>query len=95
MGRGGRFPEGYQNLPKATMVVQYPWKLVVTSYKRQVELYHLEKDPLERMNLAGQEVDRARRLHQLMSDWREGAGPRARSPSQENLRRLEALGYVQ
>jgi arylsulfatase len=88
-------PGQYQNLSKAAMVVQYPWKLVVTPWRREVELYNLEQDPAERTNLAARETGRARNLHRLMSEWREGAGPRASTPNQDNLQRLEALGYVQ
>lgn len=90
-----QFPDGYQNIPKATMVVEYPWKLVVTHWRRQVELYNLEQDPMERNNLAAQETERARKLLGLLTSWREGAGPRAEPPDQDNLKRLEALGYVQ
>jgi len=90
-----RVPDQYQNIAKATMVVRYPWKLVVTPWRRQVELYNLEQDPAERNNLAAGETERARELHKLLARWREKAGPRAAPPSQENLRRLEALGYVQ
>lgn len=88
-------PGQYRNIPKATLVVQYPWKLVVTPWRRQVELYNLEQDPGERNNLAAREIQRARDLHGLLARWREEAGPRAQSPDRENLERLEALGYVQ
>ncbi len=90
-----RNPGQYRNLSKSTMVLQYPWKLVVTPWRRQVELYNLEQDPAERTNLAARETGRAQEMHRLMGHWREGAGPRAASPDQENLERLEALGYVQ
>jgi len=85
----------YQNIPKATMAVEYPWKLVVTHWRRQVELYNLEKDPMEGINLAGKEVKRARGLHRHIAGWRDQAGPEAPAPDAANLRRLEALGYVQ
>jgi arylsulfatase A-like enzyme len=88
-------PNQYQNLEKAAMVVRYPWKLVVTPWRRQVELYNLQQDPAERNNLAASQTDRARELHSLLTGWREGAGPPAPLPNQENLRRLETLGYVQ
>jgi len=90
-----RNPGQYQNIPKTTMVLQYPWKLVVTPYRRQMELYNLEQDPAEGHNLAAQETERARSLQQLLAGWRNQAGPAARPPDPENLRRLEALGYVQ
>lgn len=88
-------PSQYQNLQKASMVVRYPWKLVVTPWRRQVELYNLQQDPAERNNLAASQTDLARELHSLLAGWRNEAGPPASLPDQENLKRLETLGYVQ
>ncbi len=88
-------PDEYQNLRKAAMVVSYPWKLVETPYLHQVELYNLDQDPGERNNVAGGNPELAADLRRLISGWRDGAQDGSARPDDENLRRLEALGYVE
>jgi uncharacterized sulfatase len=49
------------------------WKLIVPDPRHPIstlpELYHLQKDPWERTDLAGQETRRVSRLRQSLDAW--------------------------
>ena len=65
------------------------------------ELYDLEKDPAETRNLYAEGDRESRRLQRVLSDWMKGNAWLRRSPetveekSDETMRALRALGYVQ
>ncbi|MCB9793369.1 MAG: sulfatase [Alphaproteobacteria bacterium] len=84
----------YRNLPKAQSALDWPWKLIVTPYRRQVELYNLESDPQETRDLASAEPEVVDRLAKEIEAWRGGALHIDR-PDPENMKQLEALGYVE
>ena len=72
------------------------WKLIETEGQPD-ELYHLERDPRERRNLAAARADRVQALSQQIRTWRreQAAKAEARSEkiSDEVRAGLEALGY--
>jgi arylsulfatase A-like enzyme len=79
-------------------VVRGPYKLILTK-PGGTELYDLESDPGEQRNLAGERPALARELLRSSSDFRASArrwdGSRTTvEVSEEDLRRLEELGYV-
>jgi arylsulfatase A-like enzyme len=48
-----------------------PWKLMEFHEDGHLELYNLDRDIGESVNLAATEPDQAQKLHQLLVDWRE------------------------
>ena len=55
----------------AAAVRQGDWKLIEFFEDNQLELYNLKDDIGETKNLASEQPERARRLHQLMLGWRQ------------------------
>ncbi|MCK4413453.1 MAG: sulfatase [Candidatus Eisenbacteria sp.] len=87
-------PDEYRNLYKAQMVIDYPWKLVLTPYQDRVELFNLEADPDELRSLTLEEPARVGRMSRAVLKWREGPVRRAERIDPENERRLRSLGYI-
>jgi uncharacterized sulfatase len=46
------------------------WKLIVPADGKNVELFHLNRDPHEKNNLAVKEENRVKRLRRLLASWR-------------------------
>jgi arylsulfatase A-like enzyme len=46
------------------------WKLIEFYEDGQLELFHLGDDPGERRNLVRRQASKAKRLHEILSDWR-------------------------
>jgi len=89
-----QYPGEYQNLHKAQMVVDYPWKLIVTPYRGQVELYDLQRDPAELVDVASEHPERVEEMRRELARWR---GEELRIGARidpEVLRRLRSLGYL-
>jgi arylsulfatase A-like enzyme len=80
---------------------EYPWKFIRSTDTGRVELYDLEKDPLEQNNVADTHPDIAIKLSdRLNARLAEGSGdavpelePGIVDP--EHLKRLRALGYIE
>jgi arylsulfatase A-like enzyme/Flp pilus assembly protein TadD len=73
-------------------VVRDGWKYIELPLP---ELYDLDADPDEMVNLVGSEAGRADELRAALADLREGdAGAAPAAESAETLERLRALGYV-
>ncbi|MDJ0847390.1 MAG: sulfatase [Myxococcota bacterium] len=72
------------------------WKLIETDGQPD-ELYHLERDPRERRNLAAARADRVQALSQRIRSWRREQAAKAEARSEEIPEEvrvgLEALGY--
>jgi len=79
-------------------LIEYPWKLIYRSlHPDESELYDLESDPDEAVNLYASESERAKRL---VGDLRELGGFVSRpfgtgEGDRDALERLRALGYVE
>jgi len=84
----------WPNLGKSQFVIDYPWKLILTPYKRQSEIYRLDTDPGELRNLAARYIDLGNRLAVQLQRWRETARPVFTAQDIENMRRLRSLGYI-
>jgi arylsulfatase A-like enzyme len=77
-----------------------PWKLIRDLATGSQQLFHLEDDPAETIDLATSNPERTRELADLLTDWEkrvtsspsDDAGPAAFSEQQ--LEQLRALGYV-
>ena len=72
------------------------WKLIEFLEDAHLELYNLRDDIGERKNLATREAVRARRLHQMLSDWRKSvnASMPQPNPNYDPARSSEGLtGY--
>jgi len=59
-----------------------PWKLVYFFEGDRYELYQIEQDPEEKIDLAKREVAKLNELKQLLSDWEQQIG--AQSPTKNN-----------
>ena len=65
-----------------------------------MELYDLEKDPHEQVNLAKRETSQTRRMVEMIESWLSTLGPAPKGgpitvPSNSQLEaELEALGYI-
>jgi arylsulfatase A-like enzyme len=78
-------------------VIEYPWKLIYRSRRPdESELYDLESDPDEAVNLYASETDQANRLVEVLREFggfvEQPFGDGEGDP--EALERLRALGYV-
>ncbi|MCK4340489.1 MAG: sulfatase [Phycisphaerae bacterium] len=88
-------PDQWANLGKAQFVLDYPWKLILTPYKKNAELYRLDTDPGELTNLATVNSDVGRRLYQELGRWRKLAQVPAAEQELDNIEKLRSLGYVE
>ena len=95
------WPEGrdkYDELGRGLGVRQGRWKYFEAPDEQRRELYDLELDPREQVNLAEQELEVAQRLSDLLADWArrtwrvddDGSAPL----SAEVDAGMRALGYV-
>jgi hypothetical protein len=85
----------------------HPWKLILDRAGGETQLYHLDDDPLEAHDLSDEHPERRMELVQLLRDrlasdatrraelGRDDEGTKHRELSEESLRALEALGYVE
>lgn len=87
-------PEEYQNLYKAQMIVDYPWKLIVTPNEDTSELYELEQDPGELLDLAPDHPERVSKLQSELNRWRENSLRSGTHLDSVVQRRLRSLGYL-
>lgn len=82
-------------------VVQAPWKGIWNVEPDRFELYHLERDPGERVDRSDEEPQRTAELRTSLERWfLERSTPELeRAPAQEidahDLERLRTLGYVE
>ncbi|MCK5878580.1 MAG: sulfatase-like hydrolase/transferase, partial [Holophagae bacterium] len=51
-------------------IIQWPWKLLLTWYPNRVELFNMEKDPLEKHNLYWKNKEKANELRLQLMKWR-------------------------
>jgi arylsulfatase len=73
------------------------WKYTQNSWDDTEELYNLEKDPLEQMNLAGQDEETLNRMRTLFGQWEQGIErvPASRPEmTSDFIEQIESLGYV-
>jgi arylsulfatase A-like enzyme len=77
------------------MVRRGPLKLLLDRLTREREVYDLRADPREERDLSGSEAELERALEEELERFLRGAveGEAIAPPSEEELRRLEALGY--
>jgi uncharacterized sulfatase len=74
------------------------WKLIEFYEDGRLELFHLADDPGERRNLVRREAARAKKLHNLLADWRRSvdAAMPTPNPRYDPARAGEGLtGYEQ
>jgi arylsulfatase A-like enzyme len=57
------------------------YKLIEFFEDRHLELYHLEDDVSERVNLAQEEPQRTKEMHQVLIEWREKVGAKIPQPN--------------
>ena len=92
----------WNNMLKSRCVRSGPYKFVETPYSGTRELYDLEADPLERVNLMveGSGEDRAivGELEPVLDEWARSADPLESwfesSQREETIERLRSLGYL-
>ncbi len=51
-------------------IISWPWKLLLTWYPYRIELFNMEKDPLEQHNLYWTNEEKARELRRQLLNWR-------------------------
>jgi arylsulfatase A-like enzyme len=87
--------EGEQVYDIKKMVRQGSHKLLKDTHTGRAELYDLGLDALEQRDISGDDPERVRALEQALERFRAGAieGEAIPPPSEEEQRRLEALGY--
>lgn len=82
--------------PRRQGIIQDGWKFIRNEDGTR-ELYHIAEDPTEENNVTGQHPDREKNLEAQLDTWHEET-PRnqssAKSLSNEDLRMLEAQGYL-
>jgi arylsulfatase A-like enzyme len=74
------------------------WKLIEFYEDNRLELFNLKDDPGERRNLVNRESARAKKLHELLADWRKSvnASMPKPNPNYDPARASEGLtGYEQ
>jgi arylsulfatase A-like enzyme len=81
-------------------ITEYPWKLIFTIEDDVVELYDLDADPGELNDLSDSEPDRVTEMRTRLEAWFEDAEPRwdteqAPPLSEEEMKRLQEMGYIQ
>ncbi|MCP4679041.1 MAG: sulfatase-like hydrolase/transferase [Deltaproteobacteria bacterium] len=81
-------------------LVEFPWKVIYHFYNKVTELYNLETDPKEKVDLSAEEPGRADAMRQRLIDWTENTKPRWRATklkplSRQELRQLRQMGYIQ
>ena len=80
-------------------VIDWPWKLIRS--RQTMELYDLEKDPAEKLNLAEENLETSNRLDTEIDQWLESVLRHDRGDSNasdiedEKLEELRSLGYVE
>jgi arylsulfatase A-like enzyme len=91
--RVGEFPVAGEKLGLRVGV----WKYLEAPEEGTRELFHLERDPAERRNLADAEPERVAGLARRLAPHREALRRVAEPPALEasDRRRLEALGYTE
>ncbi len=80
-------------------LVDYPWKLVLNMTKKTTNLYNLEDDPKEKVNLIKEQAKRADDMRRHLLNWVEKTKPRwtaQRSDvlSQQEIQQLKKMGYL-
>jgi arylsulfatase A-like enzyme len=73
------------------------WKYIEGKEQNVKELFNLEDDPLERINLVAKFPTIAQKLARKVEKWKtthSSANPVVDSVSEEDLKKLRALGYV-
>lgn len=74
------------------------WKLILTptGSKPVFELYNLDTDPQETINLADKEKARVRKMAKKLRKWmKKGINHIIPPENQQQKQRLRALGYIQ
>lgn len=84
----------WANFGKAQFVLDYPWKLILTPYKKLVELYRLDTDPGELVNIAHSHPDVVDRLSHELRMWRQSGKDVAAEIDLDNMEKLRSLGYI-
>jgi arylsulfatase A-like enzyme len=75
-----------------------PWKYIESPELGLVELYDLESDPAELVNLSSERPEIRDSMSRLLREWVAGTETRAVAPEEltpEKLEALRALGYIQ
>jgi arylsulfatase A-like enzyme len=86
---------------KIRAAISGDWKLIWAPGDEgpaTAELYRTGEDPAERRNLYAPDHPEARRLEEALLGWLRAApqpGPGQTAPSEEDLKRLRSLGYVE
>ena len=87
----------YKITPGRAAVIDFPWKLIMTKEpggKAKFELYNLERDPWERVNLFSKEKEVSSRLVPLLRKIPFSKIKGHGKLPEELKRRLRSLGYV-
>jgi len=95
---GGEVAEGIHARGEKYGVRVGRWKLIHGPEEGTLELFDLEADPGEKQNLADRQPERAAELGAMLEEWLRANRRGAQEPvslSEEDRRRLEALGYIE
>ncbi len=81
-------------------LVEFPWKVIYHFYNKATELYNLETDPKEKVDLSAKEPGRAEAMRERLIDWTDSTKPRWQATklkplSKQELRQLRQMGYIQ
>jgi len=84
LGRGPlcfHYPHYYTTTTPVSAVREGDWKLLEFFEDNRIELYNLERDPGETVDLAEREPGQARRLRDRLEGWRREVGAQLPSPN--------------
>lgn len=82
--------------PQRQAILAGAWKLIIGGPKKQ--LYHLDSDPSESVNLAEEHPGRVAELGKLIEDWDSTVSMAASTQAEldeDDLEALESLGYIE
>jgi arylsulfatase A-like enzyme len=84
----------WRNDDKAQFAMAFPWKRIEVPYLGKSELYRLDRDGAEAVNVASSHPRMFAFLGEQLRNWRRGAAVAAQRPNSENLDKIRSLGYL-
>ena len=82
----GHYPHYYPTTTPVSSIRSAKWKLLEYHEDDRIELYNLENDLAEKVNLAASRVEKARELRTRLHEWRRSVGAQMPEPNPNRRR---------